>query len=188
MADRIARRHDGCIVRSRANPAALMTLCQDDANVVLGGCADMGFIFPQLHPGFDAMLCLTKVLALLTTQDRTLAQVREELPQVWFRSCSLRCPWAVQGSLMRHLLERHADDLLDLTDGIKISDPSSDRWLLVLPDGGEPLMHLYANGGDRLWVETVLQEYRLLIQAFVDAYPQRQLEPLGLDSEATIGI
>jgi mannose-1-phosphate guanylyltransferase/phosphomannomutase len=188
LVDRIAQRHDGRIVRSRANPAALMALCQEETNVVLGGCAEMGFIFPQLHPGFDAMLCLTKVLESLTIQERTLAQVRQELPQVGFRSCSVRCPWTVQGALMRHLLERHPTDVLDLTDGIKICDPHLDRWILVLPDGSEPLMNLYANGGDRLWVETVLQEYRQLIQSFVDTYPRWQPEPLEIDSEATIGI
>jgi len=28
--------------------------------VVLGGSGDIGFIFPQLHPGFDAMFCIAQ--------------------------------------------------------------------------------------------------------------------------------
>ncbi|MEB3268574.1 MAG: sugar phosphate nucleotidyltransferase, partial [Leptolyngbya sp.] len=56
----IARRHDGRVIRTKVNPTALMEACQANPNVVLGGSSDMGFIFPQLHPGFDAMFCIAK--------------------------------------------------------------------------------------------------------------------------------
>lgn len=42
----IARRHDGRVIRTKANPTALMEACQQNPGVVLGGSAEMGFIFP----------------------------------------------------------------------------------------------------------------------------------------------
>jgi len=41
--EQIARRHDGRVIRTKANPTALMEECRKDANVVLGGSGDIGF-------------------------------------------------------------------------------------------------------------------------------------------------
>lgn len=174
--EQIARRHDGKVIRTKANPTALMEACHNNANVVLGGSGEMGFIFPQLHPGFDAMFCIAKLIEMLTIQEqdsfhhmrRTLGQIRADLPRVCHRSLSVRCPWTVKGALMRHLVESHPNENLDLTDGVKILNPHHDSWVLVLPDAGEPLVHLYADSQDRGWVDETLREYRGFVQEFVD--------------------
>jgi mannose-1-phosphate guanylyltransferase/phosphomannomutase len=174
--EQIARRHDGRVIRTKANPTALMEACHTNANVVLGGSGEMGFIFPQLHPGFDAMFCIAKLIEMLSLQQRdsfsntprTLGQIRAELPRVSHRTLTVRCPWAVKGSLMRHLVETHPPEDLDLTDGVKISNPQHDSWVLVLPDAGEPLVHLYADSNDRGWVDETLREYRSYVQEFVE--------------------
>lgn len=176
IVEQIARRHDGKVIRTKANPTALMEACHTNANVVLGGSGEMGFIFPQLHPGFDAMFCIAKLIELLSIQQRdslgntprTLGQIRAELPRVSHRSLTVRCPWAVKGSLMRHLVETHPTENLDLTDGVKIFNAHHDSWILVLPDAGEPLVHLYADSSNRGWVDETLREYRAHVQEFVD--------------------
>ena len=128
----------------------------------------MGFIFPELHPGFDAMFCIAKMIELLTIHERSLGQLRSELPRISHRSVTVRCPWMVKGALMRYMVETHADQNLDLTDGVKIIDPyNGDRWVLVLPDAGEPLVHLYVNSSEREWVEEKLRQYRGIVQAIV---------------------
>ena len=173
--EQIARRHDGRVIRTKANPTALMEVCHTNPNVVLGGSGEMGFIFPQLHPGFDAMFCIAKLIEMLTLQQqdiygspRTLGQIRTELPRVSHRMLSVRCPWSVKGALMRHLVQTHPPETLDLTDGVKIFNRHHDSWILVLPDAGEPLVHLYANSHDRGWVDETLREYRANVQEFVD--------------------
>ncbi|MBV5260208.1 mannose-1-phosphate guanylyltransferase [Synechococcus moorigangaii CMS01] len=165
--EQIARRHDGHVIRTKANPTALMEACRNNPNVVLGGSGDMGFIFPELHPGFDAMFTIAKLIEMLTIQERSLGQIRAELPMVFHKSYTIRCPWRVKGSLMRHLVEIHASDRLELIDGVKIIDPVSDNWVLVLPDAGEPLVHIYANSDSREWVEESLRDYRHKVQAFI---------------------
>ncbi|MCT7951793.1 mannose-1-phosphate guanyltransferase [Ancylothrix sp. C2] len=166
--EQIARRHDGKVVRTKANPTALMEACQNFPNVVIGGSGEMGFIFPQLHPGFDAMFCIGKLIEMLTLQERSLAHIRSEIPRVAHRQYSLRCPWTVKGALMRHLVEIHPAENLELIDGVKIFDRSSDSWVLVLPDAGEPLVHIFANSNDPDWVDENLRDYRHRIQAFVE--------------------
>ena len=166
--EEIARRHDGKVIRTKVNPTALMEASQVNANVVLGGSSEMGFIFPELHPGFDAMFGIAKLIEMLTIQERSLADIRQDLPQVYYKSCSIRCPLKTKGSLMRDLLETHPSENLELIDGVKIINPQNDNWVLILPDAGEPLVHIYANSGDRLWVEEQLSAYRQRVQNFID--------------------
>ncbi|OLP19292.1 mannose-1-phosphate guanylyltransferase [Leptolyngbya sp. 'hensonii'] len=166
--EQIARRHDARVIRTKANPTALMEASYTNPHVVLGGSGEMGFIFPQLHPGFDAMFCIAKLIEMLTLQERTLGQIRSDLPRVAHRTYTIRCPWTVKGSLMRYLVESHPAENLELVDGVKIFNYQSDSWVLVLPDAGEPLVHIFANSEDRGWVDEILREYRTRVQEFVD--------------------
>ncbi|NJK27372.1 MAG: NTP transferase domain-containing protein [Coleofasciculaceae cyanobacterium SM2_3_26] len=167
--EKIARRHDSAVMRTKANPTALMEACQDNGNVVMGGSAEMGFIFPKLHPGFDSMFCVALMVEMLTLQERTLGQIRAELPRVCYKTYTMRCPWMVKGALMRYLVETHPAENMELIDGVKIFfNGDRDNWVLVLPDAGEPLVHLFANGDEREWVDDILWKYRSYVQEFVD--------------------
>ncbi|MBE9210913.1 mannose-1-phosphate guanyltransferase [Nostoc sp. LEGE 06077] len=166
--EQVARRHDGRVIRTKANPTALMEACQRNSNVVLGGSGETGFIFPQLHPGFDSMFCIAKIIEMLTIQERSLATARSELPRVIHRTQTIRCPWTAKGALMRYLVETHPAQNLELIDGVKIGQPFDDNWLLVLPDASEPLVHLYANSSDRDWVDDTIRNYRNRVQTFVE--------------------
>lgn len=166
--EQIVRRHDGKVIRTKASPTALMEASQENPNVVLGGSGETGFIFPELHPGFDAMFCIAKLIEMLTVQERSLAQIRTELPRVCHKSYTMRCPWTVKGALMRYLVEVHSSDQLELIDGVKVIDPTTDNWVLILPDAGEPLVHIFANGDEREWVDNALRDYRQRVQDFID--------------------
>jgi mannose-1-phosphate guanylyltransferase / phosphomannomutase len=165
--EQIARRHDGKVIRTKANPTAIMEATQNGHNVVLGGSGDMGFIFPQLHPGFDAMFTIAKLIEMLKIQERSLTQVRSELPLVCHKSISVRCPSKVKGSLMRYLVETESPERLRLIDGVKIVQNHTDNWVLILPDAGEPLIHIYANSDSREWVDEHIQIYRSKVQEFI---------------------
>jgi mannose-1-phosphate guanylyltransferase / phosphomannomutase len=170
--EQIVRRHGGKVKRTKASPTALMEACQQLPNVVLGGSGEMGFIFPEFHPGFDAMFCIAKLIEMLTRQERSLSSIRAELPRVFYKTHSIRCPWTAKGGLMRHILETHQPEYLDTEDGVKIINYQDDRWVLILPDAGEPLVHIYVNGNDRHWVDETLREYRQQVQDFIEHYRQ----------------
>ncbi len=166
--EHIARRHDGQVIRTKANPTALMEACQANPNVVLGGSGDMGFIFPELHPGFDAMFCIAKLIEILSLQQRSLGQIWSDLPRMAYRMQTLRCPWTVKGALMRYLVEETPQDRLELIDGVKILGDNPDDWVLVLPDAGEPTVHLYANSQSPEWLDTTLAKYQQHVQNFIE--------------------
>ncbi|GAB1537554.1 hypothetical protein NUACC21_01990 [Scytonema sp. NUACC21] len=122
----------------------------------------------ELHPGFDAMFCIAKLIEMLTIQERSLTSARAELPRIIHKAYTVRCPWTVKGALMRYLVETHPAQNLELIDGVKICQPYDDNWVLVLPDASEPIVHLYANSNDRDWVDDSLRQYRARVQAFVE--------------------
>ena len=180
--EEIARRHGGSVIRTKSNPTALMAACMQPRqsvdggrpyrnSVVLGGSGEMGFIFPQMHPGFDAMFCIAKMIEMLVIQERSLGTLWEELPRVTCRQQTMRCPWRMKGTLMRYLVETHSPEQLDLVDGVKIIDPDSrgnrQNWVLVLPDASEPIVHVFANSKDRDWVEAQLAHYQQRLQQFI---------------------
>ncbi|HLO50329.1 MAG TPA: mannose-1-phosphate guanylyltransferase, partial [Kamptonema sp.] len=166
--EEIARAHHSNVIRTKANPTALMEAAHSNPNVVLGGSGNMGFIFPQLHPGFDGMFCVAKVIEMMTIQERSLGQIKQSLPRVTHHSYTVRCPWTIKGALMRYLVESHSPDNLELVDGVKIVNYQNDNWVLILPDGSEPLVHIFANSNDRDWVVQSLREYRSRIHDFVN--------------------
>ncbi|WP_404784227.1 sugar phosphate nucleotidyltransferase [Altericista sp. CCNU0014] len=163
--DEIARRYGGQAIRTKVNPTALMETCRKNLGVVLGGSAETGFIFPQLHPGFDAMFAIAKLIEMLTLHRQTLQQLMADLPQIHYQTLTVRCPWNQKGRLMRNLVEIYPIEQIELIDGVKIKHPTLlDHWILVLPDADEPLVHLIANGKDRNWVTQMLQDCRGRIQ------------------------
>ena len=69
---------------------------------------------------------------------------------------------------MRYLVETHPAEDLELIDGVKINRNHDDSWILILPDAGEPVVHLFANSNDREWVDDTLRQYRTRVQEFVE--------------------
>ncbi len=187
MVELIAEKHGGKVIRTRANPTALMATCHSNAGVVLGGSAEMGFIFPQLHPGFDAMFSIAKIMEWMSLQKRSLSQVRAHLPRCHFRSQVVRCPWSVKGTLMRHLVESYSSKRVELIDGVKVFYSDRD-WILVLPDASDPLVRIFANGFDtplsngQVWAENYIQDFSAHIEGFCKLQIALSKDSVLLDS------
>jgi mannose-1-phosphate guanylyltransferase / phosphomannomutase len=174
--EQIARRHGGKVKRTKSNPTALMEACCNPRyRVVLGGSGEMGFIFPEFHPGFDAMFCIAKTIEMLVRQERSLSSIRSELPRVFYKTHAVRCPWTAKGGLMRHILQTHKGGHLDVEDGVKIvSNHQDDSWVLILPDAADPIVHIYVNSTERSWVDDTIREYRQEVQEFIENYRLNQ--------------
>ncbi len=186
VVERIAARHHGKVIRTKANPTALMLACYHTEGIAIGGSAETGFIFPQLHPGFDAMFCIAKIMEWLTAQNRSVSQVWQSLPEIHHMERRVRCPWGIKGSLMRHLVESYGQKHLELLDGVKIFYSPED-WVLVLPDASEPIVHVYVNGSsDRngrtsAWVENSLNEFCNHIESFCKLQQALSQDATALD-------
>ncbi|MBM3266705.1 MAG: mannose-1-phosphate guanyltransferase [Candidatus Sericytochromatia bacterium] len=159
--ERIAARHEGRIIRTKANARALMEIAKD-RQVVFAG-TEGRFILPALHPGFDAMIAVAKITEALCITGKSLDDVSSEIPEFYHFHEKIPCPWEQKGTVMRVLVEQTRDRKVDLLDGIKIY--SGDAWVLALPDPVEPTVHLFADGTSIIETEELLQEYRGIIEA-----------------------
>lgn len=51
---------------------------------------------------------------------------------------------------------------------MKILGDNPDDWVLVLPDAGEPLVHLFGNSQNREWLDEAMDKYHSQVQHFID--------------------
>lgn len=134
------------VVRTRADSRSLMNTAVEEG-VVFAGDDRGGFIFPEIHPGFDAPFSFGKLLWMLQKTGLKLSEVIDELPPFHLAYEQVRCPSEAKGTVMRRISEESRDgERVELVDGIKIYDQES--WVLVLPDAVEPLFHVYAESGE----------------------------------------
>lgn len=151
------------VLRAKSDTRSLMALALDE-DAIFAGDDRGGFIFPEIHPGFDAPFSLAKLLYLLEDAGATIGDVAGELPEFQLAYEAVRCPWESKGSVMRHLSEENRDgERVELLDGIKIFD--ADSWVLVLPDAVEPLFHIYAESPEVECSRALVDSYARKIEA-----------------------
>ena len=150
------------IVRTRVDRSSLMAAARQEGVAFAGG-GDGGFIFPDFMPVYDAMMAFARMLEMLAATGETLSQLRSHLPPYHLMRREVVTSWENKGTVMRRLLETHEDDGIDSTDGMKITWDRT-RWVLILPDQEEPVLHLYAEGSDEEDCRDILDRYEALIK------------------------
>jgi mannose-1-phosphate guanylyltransferase/phosphomannomutase len=130
------------ILRTRSDVKSLVEAAYDQT-LDFAGDENGGFIFPEIHPGFDAAYSFGKLIVMLQKTGARLGEVAAELPRFHMAYHSVHCPWEAKGGVMRQISEESArSERVEMVDGIKIF--SDGAWVLVLPDATEPVFHVYA--------------------------------------------
>jgi mannose-1-phosphate guanylyltransferase/phosphomannomutase len=153
------------VIRTPASLPELTRAAAQDG-VLFAGAPGGGFVFPEFLPAYDAIASLCKLLELLAPVEEPLSQLVAGLPRPTLIHRQVQCPWALKGTVMRVLNERYADGNIDTTDGIKIFDERG--WVQVLPDGDEPIIHLYAEGETPAESEELETELRTLVTEVIE--------------------
>ena len=148
------------VIRTPAAPVELTRVAIAE-EIVFAGASGGVYVFPKFLPGYDAVGSLCTLLELLARVQQPVSELVAGLPASHVRHRQIACPWAVKGLVMRVLAERLKDRELDLTDGIKVIDERG--WVEVLPDPDEPLVHIYAEGGDEETSKELEAELRVLV-------------------------
>ena len=134
------------VIRTRSDVKSLVSAA-NDATLSFAGDDRGGFIFPEIHPGFDAAYSLGKLIMMLQKTGVRLGDVASDLPTFHMAHRSIHCPWEVKGGVMRRIIEDSSrGERVELVDGIKIF--SNGGWVLVLPDAIEPVFHIYAESAN----------------------------------------
>ncbi|GAC1442836.1 MAG: mannose-1-phosphate guanyltransferase [Chloroflexota bacterium] len=152
----LAAQYSGKVVRTRLDTQALMSAASQKG-VMLGGDGRGRTIFPSLHPTYDAMFSLVKLLELLSRAHTTLAEVITSLPQWYVCESDVQCPWDKKGRVMRMLGEQYRDRRVRTSDGLKIQ--LGDDSVLVLPDPDEPQFHLVAEAQSHAEAQALVDKY-----------------------------
>ena len=163
-ASALARRHGKQVVGAKLSPSALMGAAQAEG-VVFAGTDRGGYVFPELHPAYDAIAAFCKLLELLARRDVALADAVEALPHGEVVRRDVPTPWEQKGAVMRKVVEYAQDRPTDDTDGIKVFH--GEDWVLVIPDPVEPVTHLWAEAGTRAAADALAGEYERLVRRVV---------------------
>jgi mannose-1-phosphate guanylyltransferase/phosphomannomutase len=154
------------IVRTKSDVRSLMSQTLRDG-VAFAGDDRGGFIFPELHPGFDAPYSFARLITMLQATGLHLDEIADSLPDFHVAYEHVRVPWERKGAVMRQISEETRDGgRVELLDGIKVFE--QDSWVLVLPDSTEPLFHVYAESGEQARSASIAESYAGKIRSLVD--------------------
>ncbi len=155
--ERLASERGFEVLRTRLERSSLMGAAREEG-VVFAGAGDGGFIFPDFMPAFDAMMAFARLLEMLAAREEPLSTLFARMPTYYVMRRQVFTSWENKGTVMRELLEAHQGPGVDSTDGIKITWDGG-RWVLVVPDQEEPVLHLYAEGKNEEDCVEILDEY-----------------------------
>ncbi|HTK10868.1 MAG TPA: mannose-1-phosphate guanyltransferase [Ktedonobacteraceae bacterium] len=156
----IAKRYEGHIQHTKVLSHALTTAAGREG-VVLVGDGRGSFVFPALHPAFDGMLAIAKLLELLATFDMRLSEVVDDLPTYYMSTTRVPCPWEHKGKVMRILSEQYRERRAKPIDGIKID--LGKEWVLILPDADSPLFHIVAESVSSEQAQALAEKYARVV-------------------------
>ncbi|HYB01943.1 MAG TPA: nucleotidyl transferase, partial [Ktedonobacteraceae bacterium] len=156
----IAERYDGNIIQTKVLAHALMSAANREGVVMVGDGAG-GFVFPDLHPAFDGLLVIVKLLESLAVFDMRLSNVVDDLPAYYMSRTMVNCPWESKGKVMRILSEQYRERRSKPIDGIKID--LGKEWVLILPDADRPLFHVVAESVSNEQAQALAEKYARVV-------------------------
>jgi len=151
LIEQIAAATGGKVARTRANPRALMEVTK-------------GELF---QPLFDGTYIFVKLLEFLQGQQKSLANIIDDIPKSHVYKELVQCPWAEKGQVMRRLMEDIKGEQVELLDGIKVYHPQG--WALVLPDSEEPVFRVLSEAGSQEQAKALAAAYVRKIEEFKSA-------------------
>ncbi|HEX6544081.1 MAG TPA: mannose-1-phosphate guanyltransferase [Ktedonobacterales bacterium] len=160
VVETVAGRQKGKVIYTKVMAQALTSAATRD-NVVMVGDGNGGFVFPQLHPAFDGMFALMKLLEALARFEMKLSAVVAQLPPYHMIRTQVNCPWEYKGKVMRMLSEQYRAQRGSPIDGVKIE--LGKEWVLVLPDADRPLFHVLAESPSRDSAQALADKYARVV-------------------------
>lgn len=150
---------------TKSSPRALIAAASIQPGC-LGGDERGGFIFSDMHPGFDASFTFGWLLGWLAETGLKVSDLRNAIPEFPIAYESTIVHWETKGLVMRRLLEWANPSDTDLLDGVRVNFESGS--VLVLPDAFEPLFHVYAEADSLEDCKLIGNETVQKIQSFVN--------------------
>lgn len=161
--ERIAAQYNGEIIRTKVNPYSQMEAALSENIAMVMDC-EGGFIFPQFHPGFDALFAIAKILELTIKNEVRLSDIINSLPNYALVRTKVPCRWEDKGKVMRMLNEQYkSSNGQPQVDGVRIDLDS--EWVLILPDAERPLFHVFAESQSLEQAQLLVEKYAAIVNS-----------------------
>lgn len=121
---------------------------------------------------YDAVASLIKIIEFLCTNNTSLDMLLKLIPSYYLKQTTILCPFEQIGRVMRTVFSDNASHV-QLLDGLRID--FHDSWVIIIPDGQKPFIHIYAEGQTEKEADCLLQKYASLIRCMIPKRPS--LEP-----------
>jgi mannose-1-phosphate guanylyltransferase/phosphomannomutase len=161
VVERIAAQSGREVLRPGRSRRSLATLARD-GGVGFAGSTTGGYIFADFLAAYDAVLSLGMIVRMLCAASVSIDDVVEKLPGFYKREAPLFCPIERKSAVMRAVAEAAAGLDADYTEGVRVR--FEDGWALVMPHATEPLVTIYAEGGDAESADATIEEWKTLVQ------------------------
>jgi len=113
-----------------------------EVGAVLGGEESGGMMFPELHCAKDGGMSAAKVLELIATTGKRLAEHLDALPAYHLARRSVPVPAEARDRVLAAIKEATRGERVLTVDGFRVDRDVG--WVLVRPSGTEPLFRIYA--------------------------------------------
>jgi mannose-1-phosphate guanylyltransferase/phosphomannomutase len=161
---KIAEQLDSRFVPTKTTPGAVLRAAQH-TETVLGSDGLGGYCWPEFQLAFDGVFTTAKLLQLMSSSSVSLRELRAHVPRVGYERREVFCPWDAKGRVMRTVMEKHLEDRVDLTDGVKVF--VDDGWVLVVPDPDRPEYLVVASNDDPVRSRALADEYAAMVKTAV---------------------
>ena len=115
---------------------------------------------------YDAIAATAKIIDYIATENTTLADAIETIPEFHLIKKDIECPWDAKGKVMRELAASGNGSNVELFEGVKIHHDKG--WVLVLPDADEPVCTIYSEGVSAEIAESLSDMYVEKIKGIIN--------------------
>jgi phosphoglucosamine mutase len=136
---------------------------------VFGGEPVGAWIHPDVHPCPDGLLSALRLILALETEEKTLSEFIEDIPEYPTLRDKVQCSNEVKESAMESMLKIESEfgDIKDIStvDGVRLQ--LEDGWVLIRPSGTEPIIRITVEAHEKDRAEELLDTSRRFVTAVV---------------------
>jgi mannose-1-phosphate guanylyltransferase/phosphomannomutase len=147
--DRLAERYQGSVIRTRTAARDIMAeLLARETKEELA---------EQFTMHFDAAAGLVKLMDFMKTENTSLREMADMLPEIHMRRKEVECGWDAKGRVIRKIIQEHYGGRMEMLEGVKVYNDKG--WVLVLPDAERPVCSVIGEGFTEEFAEELTNIY-----------------------------
>lgn len=144
---------------TKKDPRVWMEIASELGNTQIDDTQQSEY-FPYIEP----LVSIGEVLSYINNEPTGLNQTLTQSPTVK-RTQVVFCPWDAKGTVMRKLINAADPADTEFLDGLK--QHTENGWVLVVPDGDEPVFKIYSEANTAEEADALTQYYANAISGFI---------------------